>query len=133
MSLVSALLVMVIVSMAIALIGYLMVGSMKVSHELKVFKTTREAAEGVAFAVIGDIDEGNLQVQSGCSVDCAPDETGCPIELPPEIENALEDYISVNATLLRNCTDGVSQIYTILVEAEAKDGTKTRIYFIYQK
>jgi len=123
---------MIIVSMAIALIGYLTVSSIQVKGTLKTYKTTKEAAESVAYTIINEIDSGNLT--TNCSVDCTNNEKGCPIKLPPDIEKAIKaSGLSYNATLLRNCTDGVNQIYTIKVEVNKNNGTKTNIFFIYKE
>jgi len=131
MSLVSALFVMLAASLAIALIGYLMFGSLKVSREMKLFKSTKEAAESVAHSVIGTIESGNLSCPS---VGCSPDATPCPIDLPPAVERALEaSNMTATAYLLRRCETPQGTLYTVEVNATAEStGTKTVIYFIYQ-
>ena len=131
---VSALLLMVIISMAIALIGYLTISSIQVGGTLKTYKTTKEAAESVAYSVINEIDSDNLTTEN-CTVGCSPNEKGCQIKLPPDIENIIKTSgFSYNATLLRNCTDDYgNQIYTIRVEVNKSNGTKSVIYFIYRK
>ena len=124
---------MIIVSMAIALIGYLTVSSIQVKGTLKTYKTTKEAAESVAYSVINEIDSDNLTTEN-CTVGCSPNEKGCPITLPPNIEKAIKvSELSYNAILLRNCTDGVNHIYTIKVEVHRNNGTKTNIFFIYKE
>jgi len=132
-SLVSALLLMIVVSMAIALIGYLAVSSIQVKGTLKTYKTTKEAAESVAYTIINEIDSGNLAINCDHTVGCSNNEKGCQIKIPPNIEKAIKaSGLSYNATLLRNCTDGVNQIYTIKVEVNKNNRIKTNIFFIYE-
>ena len=125
---------MVVISMAIALIAYLSISSVHVGGTLKIYTTTKEAAESAAYSVVNEIESNTLSSDCDHPVGCSNNETGCPIKLPPDIEKAIKvSGLSYNATLLRNCTDGITQIFTIKVEVNKANGTKTTIFFIYKK
>ncbi|HID79092.1 MAG TPA: type II secretion system protein [Aquifex aeolicus] len=135
-SLIGALLVVLIISMTIAVIGSVFLKSQKIGKAVKTFKTTKEAAEATAQVIIQSIDKGSLTTASGCKVNCDSSETKCEITLPPDIRTGIEkssNIKEVKAYLLKNCSVGFFKIYTIRVSATAKDGSKTTIYFIYQK
>jgi len=143
-SLIGALLVVLIISMTIAVIGSVFIKSQKIGHGVKVFKTTKEAAEATATSIISAIDNGTLTLSPSNCPDCSA--TGCGVckvidlngsglgNLVTAVENSpYFESGSVSACLISNCTAGGKNIYTIKVTVSSKDGSKTTIYFIYQK
>ncbi len=138
-SLITALFVIVLVSVIVGVIGYVLLASMKTSHEAQVFKSSKQAAESMAYAIINEIDADKLNVTcSGvtgwCPITVNGTESKCPINLPADIQNSLSaSKMSGDAYLIANCTSPIGNTYTIEVEASAPDNTTTRIYFIYQK
>jgi uncharacterized protein (UPF0333 family) len=134
-SLIGALLVVLIISMTIAVIGSVFLKSREISHAVRTFKTTSEAAEATAQVVIQEIDNGTLSTNC-TTVGCDSSDTRCEIDLPSDIEESIRQSSNiedVKAYLLKNCTSGSYNIYTVEVEATAKDGSKTTVFFIYQK
>ena len=139
-SLITTLFVLIIVSVIIAAIGYILMQSIITTHQAQVFKSSKQAAESMAYAIINEIDDGNLTVNctgvvNWCPVTYANGTQGkCPIDLPPDIESALaQSNINGTAYLIANCSSAAGNTYTIEVEALAQDNTTTKIYFIYQK
>ena len=137
-TLITALLMVLFVSLAMAVIGTVFVKSTQISGGIKVFKTTKEAAETTAYVIMEDIDNGNLKIESGCTVDCDSSSSSCEIELPEQIKWAIKKSKTmegVTAYLISKCPGSTSgsQIYTIKVEAKAKNGATTNILFIYEK
>ena len=135
-SLISVLLLMVIISLAIALIGFLTVNSIQVSENLQVYKTTRDAAESVAYSIIDEIENYGAPETDNCTVGCNNStSSACPIELPSNIVQTLKaSNLSYQAYLLRNCTDTYGNtIYTVKVVVSKNNGTETNIIFIYEK
>ncbi len=134
-SLVSVILLMIIISLAIALVGYLTVGSIQTSGNLKVYKTTREAAESVSYEIINEIENYGAPETNNCTVGCNDTSSACLIKIPSNIVQALKaSNLSYQAYLLRNCTDTYGDtIYTVKVVVSRNNGTKTNIIFIYEK
>ena len=147
-SLIGALLLMVIVTATIAVIGAIFLNSLRIQHGMKVYKTTKEAAEAAAYGIIDHINHnmGNLPVNctdsSGnpCNLDCS-NTTNCLClidwDKSPDLKNiadAIQNSPAIGqkpkAYLLRNCTEGAAQIYTIKVNVKSKNGGTT-VYFIY--
>jgi len=149
-SLIGALLLVVIVTATVAVLGTLIVHSQRLTTEVKVYKTTKEAAESAAYAITNTIDsEGDIPVNctdkntgAPCSVGCnASSDCICKIEwdsdpLLQKIKESIEKSLgeTPEGYLLANCTqpDG-TVLYTIEVIVPSKSGTKTTVYFIYQK
>jgi len=140
MSLIAVLMVLFIVSAALTLLGYLMLRSERMGHRVSQFKTTKQAAESIAVAVMDSIEGGYLDlvctdnVTSWCPLTFEGGKNGtCFVVLPPELEKALaESGLSGRAVLLAICTQNSTANYAIRVNATAADGSKTNIYFIYQ-
>jgi hypothetical protein len=121
--------------MTIAVIGAVFLKSREMTHAVRTFKTAAEAAESTAQVIIQEIDNGTLSTNC-TTVGCDSSDTRCEIDLPSDIEESIEQSSNiedVKAYLLKNCTADGYNIYTIEVEATAKDGSKTTVYFIYQK
>jgi len=119
-SLVSALLLMVVISMAIALIGYLTISSIQVGGTLKTYKTTREAAESSVYTILGLIDNGTA----------VGNLTSCTSPLPAELCGALERS---NMTLSVTVTK-IDDLYIVNATVESQTlKTKTHIYVVYKK
>jgi uncharacterized protein (UPF0333 family) len=139
-TLLTALLMVLFVSLAMAVIGTAFLKSTQIGHGIKVFKTTKDAAESSAYAVMEEIKNGNLELKGNCTptnTDSCSKYSDCEIVLPPDIEAAIKKASGiedVKAYLLSNCTDSSGlQIYTIQIEANATTGARTTIYFIYRK
>ena len=146
-SLIGALLLLVIVSMTMAVIGTLFLKSLKVQHELKVYKTTKEAAESAAYAVIEYIDsEGEPPVKNckddtgnPCTPNCSDSNCRCEIDWDAgelkEVKEAIEKSPTIGQPpqgyLLKKCTEGDTKIYTIEILVSGSAGGGTRILFIY--
>ena len=135
-SLISALIVMVFVTLTVAAISYIFLQSLKTEHSIATYKTSKEAAEAVGIYLAST---GNFAVENatGChyenciSGNC--EECNCPIRLPDELKSALAGYINVNATLIKNCTDNGQNIYTVKIEAvSTKTKARTNILMVVQ-
>ena len=134
-TLITALLMVLFVSLAMAIIGTVFVKSTQISAGVKVFKTTKEAAQTTANVIIDEIDNGSLS--ASCNPGCGGG-SPCQINLPADLENAIkssQNIESATAYLISNCTDPTTgaQIYTIKVDVKAKNGATTHIFFIYEK
>jgi hypothetical protein len=133
----SALLMVLLVTFVMAIIGTVFLKTTQIEQGIKTFKTTKDAAESTAYAVIDEIKSGSLS--ANCDPGCGNNtNSNCTIDLPTDIKEAVEKSSGieeVTAYLLSNCTDSVTgvKIYTIKIEAKAKNGAKTYIYFIYEK
>jgi hypothetical protein len=137
-TLLTALLMVLFVSLAMAVIGTALLKSTQIGHGIKVFKTTKEAAETTAYAVIKKIDSLPPCTPTSTKGSCSFYDHDCEItdKVIPDVKEIVEkssNIEEVNAYLISNCTEGTSHIYTIEVKATAKNGATTTIYFIYKK
>ena len=120
---VSALLLMVIISMAIALIGYLTISSIQVGGTLKTYKTTREAGESVVYTVFEVIDNGTISDNQTIN------NSNCNDYLPSDLCRTLNNS---NMTLSVTVTK-IDDLYIISANVTSKMGTSTHIYVVYKK
>ena len=100
--------VVLIISMTIAVIGSVFLKSREISHAVRTFKTTSEAAEATAQVVIQEIDNGTLSTNC-TTVGCDSSDTRCEIDLPSDIEESIRQSSNiedVKAYLLKNCSSG---------------------------
>jgi Tfp pilus assembly protein PilX len=139
LSLITALLIMLIITFSIAVVYMMATNSAIVQGQVQQYKSSKQAAESVAVTVAQAIDEGKLSSATECDPGCSSSSTPCKIDLQklaPELYTALQNsHMSAEAYLVRNCTssNGYTHIYTIEVEAQTQQGTRTHIYFIYKK
>ena len=127
-SLVAALIVLVIVTITVAALGKFFIGSLKVGSQLKVYKTTKEAAESVAYYVIEDIDSLNCTTSSSCSANCI-------CNMSSDLYQSLQAS-NINATivLLRKISTSSGTIYIFQINATKQNGGGvTTIIFGYEK
>jgi Tfp pilus assembly protein PilX len=130
-TLITVLVVMFFVTLTIAAISYIFLLSLKSEHSIATYRTAKEAAEAVGNYFVSS---GNITLSSNCNNDNCTKGTcgycGCPIQIPPELNNTLAGYINVNATLLMNC----SNVYTIKIEAiSKKTGARTNILMVVEE
>jgi hypothetical protein len=138
-TLITALLILVFISLIIAVIGYIYIYFFKSEGKVFKYKTVKEAATAVAYSVIYMINQKNLTFTNpSCTVGCnSSSSNGCKINLPQQIEKSLSDphsnfQMCATAYLLLNC----SEVYTVKViatkQVEGKVNATSIIYFIYQ-
>ena len=150
-SLIAALLVMLIVTLTVAVMGTIFVKEQQIATGVKTYKTSKEAAEALAQAVIEAISDpknnGNVPTKgcrdsSGnpCTLGCSASDCKCLIDWDADptlqkIKEAVEKSLGAEPVgyILSNCTasDG-SRVYTIEVTANSTSGAHTTVYFIYQ-
>ena len=149
-SLVGALLLVAIISLTMAVIGALFLKTLRVQQGVKIYKTTKEAAESAAYGLVyymesnsGQLPIGTCTDASGnsCTLDCSNSTCKCTIDWNKdselkEIADAIKNSPAIGeypvGYVLKNCTDGTRQIYTILVSVNSTQGAGgTKIMFIY--
>jgi len=131
-SLVTALLVMVIVSVTVAVLTKLFVGTLKVQTQVRTFNTVREAGETVAYTAAQKLSDDELSCANGVP-ECQ--QLNPPKDCTDEVINgtlkeALENSGIKNATvyLLSKCNN----LYVFEIDA-TKNGAQVKIIFGYQK
>ncbi len=149
-SLVGALILVAIISLTMAVIGTIFLKTLRVQHGIKIYKTTKEAAESAAYALV-DYMESNLGQPpigsctdangNSCTLDCSNSTCRCTIDWNKSTElkniaDAIKNSPAIGeypvGYILKNCTDGTTQIYTILISVNSTQGAGgTRIMFIY--
>ena len=128
-SLIAALIVLVIVTITVAALGMFFIGSLKVDTKLKIYKTTKEAAESVAYYIIENIS----------SLKCSISNSSCPggfeCNLSTEMEKSLTaSHIDVKVCSLKQIsTPSGTTIYIFQINATKADGAGTTIIFGYEK
>jgi putative MATE family efflux protein len=134
MSLITALFVLVFVTITLSAIGLLFNKYVQSTTYVQRFETTQEAARAVAKDLLQEINSGNFTVDTTtCDVGCSDNEEPCPIDLPPEIEETLKaSNITAQAYLLKKCESDNATLYTIRVQASYNNGTQTNILIIYK-
>jgi putative MATE family efflux protein len=134
MSLITALFVLVFVTLTLSAIGLLFNKYVQSTTYVQRFETTKEAARALAKDLLQEINTGNFTVDTTtCDVGCSDKEEPCPIDLPPEIEQSLKaSNIKAQAYLLKKCDSDNATLYTIKVKASYSNGTQTNILIIYK-
>jgi len=135
-SLVSALLLMIIVSMAIALIGYLTVSSIQVKGTLKTYKTTKEAAESAVYTIISELNSktknGKCIIDENATCDNSYCENNCSILKKNTCKNLCKSLTNSKMSLNAKISS-IEGLYIIKATVSAKAGTKTNIYVVYSQ
>ena len=149
-SLVGALILVAIISLTMAVVGTIFLKTLRVQHGIKIYKTTKEAAESAAYGLVDYMKSNSGQPPIGsctdangnsCTLDCSNSTCKCTIDWnkSPELKS-IADAIKNSPAIgeypvgyvLKNCTDGTTQIYTILISVNSTQGAGgTKIMFIY--